>query len=171
MSSPEFMPLSQTLDKTYCQELIGEGVMPSAVVCLVEADSEKVFSVSTRNRLSGLPIIDLARMGDGETPEHYASYRLKRKYGFRLPKGTLQLIPVESSLSARIKDIGNPEYQSIHHRIYFPVVGRTDVLPEKDTIRAVGRDQVLDDIASPQGGDVLYQLIDVHRELLYSYTW
>lgn len=171
--SGEFTPMSNPLNEAYIAELLEEGIMPAGVVSVIDVETDQIYAVRNHNgRISGLPVIDLAQ-ATGKTQagvENYVRFRMKKRFGFVLPSKVIKLVPVESATSAYIEDIGNDAYPDIHHRMYFPFVARTDVRPSTEQLKAFTRKAIIDDVGAPQGGDVLFQLLDIHREILFDYA-
>lgn len=173
MSDVEFSPLARPLDKSYIDELVDDGIMPAGVVGIIDDTTDRVYALqNAEGRISGLPVIDLAS-ATGESHadiEGYVQYRIKKRFGFELPNDVVKLVPVESNISARMDDLGNRFYPDLHHRMYFPFLGRTGLRPGTNRLGAFSRKLIMDNVVAPQDGDVLFQLFDIHREILFNYS-
>lgn len=168
--SREFQPTDQKLDFKEVRRLMAGKIMPTAVVCLTDVNSGLVYSLTNKqNRKRGLPLIDMAGLRqDDIKSEHYLQFRLGSRFKLKTAGIiTLDLLQMESNESAFMSDIGNLYYPDYHHRIYFPAVGISNTkLRAGSRLALATPDEVIDGVTAPEDGDVLQQLIDIHREIL-----
>jgi hypothetical protein len=171
MSKVEFTELEEqerAIDQDFRDWLMAEeNAMPAAIVCIRERSTQKIFGVVSKlGRVAGLPIIDLAAMKPKEHIASYVGFRLWGQYRLRVKARQLRLEPFESNVSPYMESIANKDYPDIHHRWFVPVIGETANKPTSELLRPLDADEIIGSIASPEAGEALRQLIDIHREVI-----
>lgn len=161
MAEPVFKP-SLELNGAYRDELLEDGVMPAALICIKACGTPYIYGYG-RAGMAGLPDFDLAEFRADEGPKAYLRYRLGKKFNLKIAKVAMQILPYEAT-TPYLEDNGNRYHPEAHYRAYFPVIMETSQTPSR--LRKVRPEAMLEGMTPMLDGDVREHFIGMHQEMM-----
>lgn len=161
MAEHLFRP-SPDLDSDYREELLEDGVMPAALICIRACGTPYVYGYG-RAGMAGFPSFDLAEFSEGGGPKGYIRYRLGKKFGLNIAKAKMEILPYEA-ITPYLEDNGNEHYPEFHYRAYFPVLLSTSQIPNR--LQRVRPEAMIEGMRPKLDGDVREHFVGMNQEML-----